>query len=135
MKFSTTSNFAIQVMILCWYEQKVSNPRRCSNLICVSLKKQLLWYFIREKRLRSIYDILSLLLLTFAFLQKRILCLLSYRNMPILMSMLRDFPYFLQTLATFIFKISFFFNHTLNCSWWFVKDGVTKDTSVTPSLT
>ena len=113
MKIFIVSNFAIQVVIFCWYEQKVSNPRRCSNLKdCLSWKKILLIFYaiLLEKRHRSTYYYLP----TFAFLQKRILCSLSYINMPILMSMLRDFPYFLHTLSTFLFKASFFSNHTLN---------------------
>ena len=114
MKIFIVSNFAIQVVIFCWYEQKVSNPRRCSNLKdCLSWKKILLIFYaiLLEKRHRSTYYYLP----TFAFLQKRILCSLSYINMPILMSMLRDFPYFLHTLSTFLFKASFSSNHTLIC--------------------
>ena len=113
MKIFIASNFGIQVMIFWWYEQKVSNPRRCSNLKRLSQLKKfhlVLCHFIREKTLINIF-----LFPTFAFLQKRILCSLSYINIPIWMSsMLRDFPYFLHTLSTFLFKASFFSSHTLN---------------------
>ena len=108
MKFTTGGYFVIQVMVFWWYEQEVSNPRRCSNLKdCLSC---LISYYDILSEKRPTYHYLP----TFAFLQKRILCSLSYINIPISISMLRDFPYFLHTLSTFLFKASFFSNHTLN---------------------